>query len=100
MPKPKTAAATLVALGVQLAGAEADPPTPAACKQCKSAHDPQKSTSRYRSIFCSKSCESDFIRKELAALTLDDCIRLGAKLDRLIRNIQEPLPFDKEKAQP
>jgi hypothetical protein len=97
MPKPKTAAQTLVDLGVSLAGAEATAPTPATCKRCKATHDPQKSSSRYRSIFCSKSCESDFIRKELAALTLDDCIHLQQKLERLLKLAQEPLPFEKEK---
>lgn len=96
MPKPKTAAETLVALGVELADAKANPSTPAACKQCKSAHEPQKSASRYPSIFCSKSCEADFIRKELVSLTVDDCIRLQQKLERLLRVIQEPLPFEKQ----
>jgi hypothetical protein len=94
LPKPKTAAETLVALGVTLAGAEASAPTPATCKRCKSTHDSQKSSSRYPSIFCSKSCEGEFIRKELVSLTLDDCIRLHSKLERLLRAIQEPLPFE------
>jgi hypothetical protein len=96
MPKPKTAAATLVELGVTLAGAEAQPATPASCKRCRSAHDPQKSTSRYPSIFCSKACEGQFIRAELSSLTLDDCIRLQAKLEKLLRRVQEPLPFEKK----
>ncbi len=100
MPKPKTAAETLVALGVQLTGAEANSTAPASCKRCKSAHDPQRSTSRYRSIFCSKACESEFIRKELASLTLDDCIRLQGKLERLLKLVQEPLPFQEENKQP
>lgn len=96
MPKAKSAAATLVELGVNLAGAEATPQHPASCKRCKSTHDPQKSTSHYPTIFCSKACEGEFIRKELAALTLDDCIRLQAKLERLLKLIQEPLPFEKK----
>lgn len=98
MPKQKTAAATLVELGVTLAGAEAHPATPASCKRCRSTHDPQNSTSRYPSIFCSKACEAEFIRRELASLTLDDCIRLQAKLERLLRLIQEPLPFEKKQS--
>lgn len=96
MAKPKTAAETLVELGVELAGAEAQPVTPAPCKRCRSTHDPQNSTSRYPSIFCSKACEGQFIRRELASLTHDDCIRLQAKLEKLLGLIQEPLPFEKK----
>jgi hypothetical protein len=87
MPKPKTAAATLVELGVTLVASRANPATPASCKHCRSTHDPQKSTSHYRNIFCSNACEGQFIRAELAPLTLDDCIRLQAKLERLLRLI-------------
>jgi len=97
MPKPKTAAATLVELGVTLAAEEATPATPASCKRCRSTHDPQNSTSRYPSIFCSKACEAEFIRQELTALTVDDCIRLQARLEKLLRLVQEPLPLEQMK---
>jgi|SRR5581483_9057150 len=94
MPKPRTAAATLVELGVNLANAEASATVPVTCKRCRSTHDPQRSTSHYPNTFCSKTCESEFLRVELAALTLDDCIRLQAKLEKLLKLVNEPFPFE------
>ncbi len=96
MPKTKTAAQTLVELGVTLARAEASATAPASCKRCSAAHDASLSNSRYPSIFCSKSCERDFIRTELASLTVEDCMRLQTKLDDLLRGRQKPSPFEKK----
>ena len=96
MPKSKTAVATLVELGVTLAGAEASPATPATCKRCGATHDPKGSASRYPSVFCSRTCEREFIRLELASLTLEDCLRLQTKLDQLLSAVEEPTPIKKK----
>jgi hypothetical protein len=86
----KSAGATLIELGMTLAGAECSVGLSRLCSGCRSGRDAHSSTSRYPHIFCSKRCEQEFIRTTLASLTLEDCIRVDGRLKNLLAHTMEP----------
>ena len=79
----KSAGAAVVQLGVMLAGAESKN-LPGLCSRCQGYRNPQSSSARYPSIFCSEQCEREFISAALASITVDDCIRIHQRLDSLL----------------
>ncbi len=85
----KSAGATLIEIGIALAGAESSPAIPGLCSRCRSGRNAQSSTSHYPNVFCSEQCEQEFIRTALASLTLEDCIRMHGRLDNLLMRAQE-----------
>jgi hypothetical protein len=80
--------ATLIELGVELTRAESRAHAPGLCARCRSHRDPQTSKAQYPNIFCSERCEREFIRTELASLTLDDCVRMQRRLEALLNRAQ------------
>jgi hypothetical protein len=82
--------ATLIALGVAIAGAESGASIPGSCSLCRSDRDLQSSTAEYSNVFCSKECEQEFVRKALAAVTVEDCMRIHRRLETLLMGVQEP----------
>ncbi len=59
------AGATLIELGIAVAGAQASSAVPGLCPRCKSGRYAETSTARYWNIFCSKQCEQEFISAAL-----------------------------------
>ena len=86
----KSAGARLIELAVMLASAESSIATPAWCFRCRASQDPQRSRSQYPNVFCSEHCEQEFIRTALASLTLEDSVRMHARLENLLMRAQEP----------
>jgi hypothetical protein len=86
--REKSAGATLVGLRVVLARSESTSRIPGLCSRCVGHRDPRTSTANYPNIFCSEKCEQEFVRAALASLTLDDCLRIQARLDELIAGAQ------------
>ena len=89
-PRHKSAGAILIELGVALASAESRAPIPGLCSRCLSHRDPRNSRVKYPNIFCSERCEQEFVRTALASLTLDDCVRMHARLEALLTGAREP----------
>jgi hypothetical protein len=85
----KSAGAMVIELGITLAGAESRLATPGWCLRCRVSQDPQRSSSQYPNVFCSKHCEQECIRTALASLTLEDCIRMHERLETLLVPAQE-----------
>jgi hypothetical protein len=88
--KDNSSGATLIELGVELTRAESSPQAPGLCSRCLSHRDPQTSKAQYPNIFCSERCEREFTRAALASLTLDDCVRMHARLEALLNQTQKP----------
>jgi hypothetical protein len=76
---------TLMKLGIALANAPSSPSLPGQCAKCRSYRSVQSSTAEFPSVFCSEQCEQIFIRTTLARLTVEDCIRIHGRLEKLIR---------------
>lgn len=93
----KSAGAMLIALGITLAGAESRIATPGWCLRCRVSQDPQRSTSQYPNVFCSEHCEEEFIRAALVSVTLEDCIRMHARLENLLVPAQETAAAQQER---
>ena len=87
-PVGKSAGATVIELGRALAAAESTLAIPALCSHCGSRRNPQSSTAEYAEVFCSEQCEQEFIRRALASLTWQDCIRIQGRLEDLLANHQ------------
>ena len=83
----RSTGARLIELGKTLADAEFSI-TPGLCFRCRGSHDPQRSTAQYPNVFCSEHCEQEFIRTALAALTLQDCVRMHRRLETLLMHAQ------------
>jgi hypothetical protein len=92
----KSTGATVIELGITLAGAESRIATPGCCLRCRGSQDPQSSTSQYPNVFCSEHCEREFIRTAFASLTLEDCIRMHERLRNLLMPAQEPAAAPQE----
>jgi len=92
----KSAAATVIELGITLCGAESSIATPGWCLRCRGSQDPQ-STSQYPKVFCSEHCEQEFIRTALASLTLEDCTRMRERLENLLVPAQETAAAQQER---
>ena len=93
----KSAGATVIELGITLAGAESRIATPGWCLRCRVSQDPQRSTSQYPSVFCSEHCEEEFIRAALVSVTLEDCIRMHERLENLLVPAQETAAAQQER---
>ena len=93
----KSAGATVIELGITLAGAESRIATLGWCLRCRVSQDPQRSTSQYPNVFCSEHCEQEFICRALASLTLEDCIRMHERLEHLLVPAQETAAAQQER---
>jgi hypothetical protein len=93
----KSAGATVIELGMTLAGAESRVAPPGWCLCCRVSQDPQRSTSQYPNVFCSEHCEQEFICTALASLTLEDRIRMHERLGNLLIPAQEPVAAQQER---
>jgi len=82
--------ATLIELGIALVSAELGSAIPGLCSRCQSGRNEQSSTAQYPNVFCSEQCEQTFIRTALASLTVEDCIRMHERLERLLTAGQAP----------
>src|SRR4051812_17068980 len=72
----KSAATTLIELGITLGRLGPEPSLVALCPQCHGYKDPQTSTAHFAHVFCSDECEQEFTRAALSSVTLQDCIRI------------------------
>jgi hypothetical protein len=88
VPQAKSATATLLGLGARIAHVEASAAILPLCSRCR--NNRESSTSQYPNIFCSEHCEQEFIRTALASLTLEDCIRIHGRLEKLLSFAPEP----------
>jgi len=86
----KSAGARVIELAVVLASTESSIATPGWCFRCRGSQDPQRTTSQYPNVFCSEHCQQEFIRTALASLTLEDSVRMHARLENLLMPAQEP----------
>jgi hypothetical protein len=86
--RTKSAASTLIDLCVGLIHGN-DSDVPGMCSRCLSKLGPRSSTAKFPNTFCSEQCEREFIRASLASMTLDDCVRMHARLDVLLDRAQK-----------
>jgi hypothetical protein len=86
----KSAATTLLEVGRILVGADASAGTVASCRHCGRRRD-RYSDSRYPGIFCSEHCEQEFVSSALATFTVEDCIRVHERLERLLLRSEDVL---------
>ena len=93
----KSAGATVIELGITLAGAESRIATPGWCLRCRVSQDPQRSTSQYPNVFCSEHCEQEFICTALASLTLEDRNRMHERLENLLVPAQKTAAAQQER---
>ena len=93
----KSAGATVIELGITLAGAESRIATPGWCLRCRVSQDPQRSTSQYPNVFCSEHCEEEFLCTALASLTLEDCNRMHERLENLLVPAQKTAAAQQER---
>ena len=94
----KSAGVTVIELGITLGGAESSIATPEWCLRCRGSQDPQRSRSQFPNVFCSEQCEQEFIRTALASLTLEDCIRMHARLTNLLMPAREPAAAEQKRS--
>jgi hypothetical protein len=83
-PGASSLGAVLLQLGRVLADAAFGDPTAGLCSRCGTSWNPQRSTARFPTVFCSERCEQEFIHIALASLSLQDCIRMQKRLDALL----------------
>lgn len=86
--RDKSAASTLIDLCVGLIRANTID-LPGMCTRCHKERDPRSSTATYPNVFCSERCERDFVRASLASITLEDCVRMHARLNVLLDRAQK-----------
>jgi hypothetical protein len=79
----KSAATTLMEVGRILVGADPGVGAMGLCGHCRRNRD-EHSTSQYPDVFCSDHCEQEFISSALASLTIEDCMRIHRRLERLL----------------
>lgn len=82
--KGKSAGATLIELGAMLAATEFRESLPGSCSRCRGWRDPRRSTAQFPDVFCSETCEQEFVRAALGSLTAEDCVRMQDRLERLL----------------
>jgi len=85
-----SAASVAIGLSLALAEAKSAKPRPGLCYSCRNFRDPQTSAAEYPNIFCSQACEQAFVRTALGSVTLEDCIRIRARLESLLAGVQHP----------
>ena len=83
-PPSKSAASMLIEIGVMLAEAAFATPTPGLCFHCRNYKDARSSTAENQNLFCSQQCEREFVRRVLASVTLEECIRTQERLEALL----------------
>ena len=86
--RKKSAASTLIDLCVGLIHANSSDVS-GMCSRCHSELDPRSSTAKYPNAFCSEQCEREFIRASLASMSLEDCVRIDARLNVLLDRAQK-----------
>jgi hypothetical protein len=86
--RDKSAASTLIDLCVGLIRANSSD-VPGMCFRCLSERDPRSSAAKYPNAFCSEQCEHEFVRASLASMTLEDCVRMHARLNVLLDRAQK-----------
>ena len=79
-----SAAAKLIELSRALARAESGASIRGACFHCTGPRSSYGSTAQFPSVFCSEKCERAFIRVAIAAISVDDCIRIQRRLESLL----------------
>ena len=87
-PTKKSGAAVLVEVAANLAAAWSAPNS-GACSQCRGYRDVRISTAQHPHVFCSAQCEKEFVLNALADFTLEDCVRLQGRLERLLRDARK-----------
>lgn len=87
----KSSGTTVVNVATILIGAECTAPIGDVCLCCDNRPDPQTSSAENPNIFCSEDCEQEFIRAALADITLEDCICIHRRLERLLQSVQQPV---------
>ncbi len=87
-PQTNSAASVIIQLGVALAETESTKPRPGLCHSCRNFRDPRTSAAEFPNIFCSPECEQEFVHTALASVTLEDCIRIQARLESLLAGAQ------------
>ena len=92
----KSAASMLIEIGVLLAEAAFAAPTPGLCSHCQKYRDARSSTAEYQNLFCSQRCEREFVRTTLASVTLEECLRIQARLEALLVGARQPYRMDRE----
>ena len=85
-----SAASMAIGLSLALAEAKSAKPRPGLCYSCRNFRDPQASAAEYPNMFCSQLCEQEFVHHALASLTVEDCIRIQARLESLLAGVQHP----------
>lgn len=90
----KAIGATVIELGIALAGAESRPPIPGSCSRCRSYRNPLNSTAQCPNVFCSEQCEQEFVHAALASLTVEDCIRMHERLETLLMRVEKLALYD------
>ena len=90
-PQSNSAAAVAIELGLALAESESAKPRPGLCYSCRNFRDPQASAAEYPNMFCSQLCEQEFVHHALASLTVEDCIRIQARLESLLAGARHPI---------
>ena len=81
----RSATEVLVGLAASLA-ASWNASNSGACSHCGGYCDSRASTAQHPLAFCSAQCEREFVLTALAALSLDDCIRIQQRLELLLRD--------------
>ena len=81
--------ATLVGVATSLTEAERSAATNPLCFRCRRSRNPQISSATNPNIFCSEYCEQEFVRTALADITVEDCIRIHRRLERLLQGNPE-----------
>lgn len=81
--REKSAASTLIDLCVGLIRSNSSD-VPGLCSRCLRERDPRTSTAQHPNAFCSEKCEHEFVRLSLASMTLEDCVRMHARLNLLL----------------
>jgi len=85
----ESAGSILTELGIRPVDAVAIASVTELCSCCNSDRDLHNSTAKYSNTFCSEQCEQAFIRGALASITVEDCIRMQARLEALLLRTQE-----------
>jgi hypothetical protein len=89
-PSRKSAIARLVELGITFAVASSIAPAVGVCSRCQGYRDARTSTAECTNVFCSKTCEHDFVHDALASLTVEDCVRMQQRLETLLAGVRKP----------
>ncbi len=79
----------VIELGIALANAQSNPALPGTCSLCAAPRDPDFSSAQFPSVFCSEQCEQHFVQQALASFTLEDCMSMHNKLEKLVTSFHD-----------